>query len=69
VNKIQTGEEYAPCVLFIGTLFLFIFVSNWLGGLLPLKIIKLPHGELPTNDNTNIELVLLTSVAYFYAGI
>ncbi|RYR77677.1 hypothetical protein Ahy_A01g002242 [Arachis hypogaea] len=32
----------------------------------------LPHGELaaPTNDiNTTVALALLTSVAYFYAGL
>lgn len=48
------------------------FVSNWSGALLPWKIIQLPHGELaaPTNDiNTTVALALLTSVAYFYAGL
>jgi F-type H+-transporting ATPase subunit a len=53
-------------------MFLFIFVSNWSGALVPWKIIELPHGELgaPTNDiNTTAGLALLTSVAYFYAGI
>ncbi|KAL3648453.1 hypothetical protein CASFOL_007877 [Castilleja foliolosa] len=53
-------------------MFLFIFVSNWSGALLPWKIIELPHGELaaPTNDiNTTVALALLTSVAYFYAGL
>ncbi|GFP81239.1 ATP synthase subunit a chloroplastic, partial [Phtheirospermum japonicum] len=46
VSKTQIGEEYGPWVPFIGTMFLFIFVSNWLEALLPWKIIKLPHGEL-----------------------
>ncbi|CAI8602245.1 unnamed protein product [Vicia faba] len=72
VSKTQIGEEYGPWVPFIGTLFLFIFVSNWSGALLPWEIIKLPHGELaaPTNYiNTTVALALLTSVAYFYAGI
>ncbi len=68
----QLGEkEYRPWVPFIGTLFLFIFVSNWSGALLPWKIISLPEGELaaPTNDiNTTVALALLTSIAYFYAG-
>ncbi|RYR67715.1 hypothetical protein Ahy_A03g014108 isoform B [Arachis hypogaea] len=53
-------------------MFLFIFVSNWSGALLPWKIIQLPHGELtaPTNDiNTTVALALLTSVAYFYARL
>ena len=70
--KNQLGEkEYRPWVPFIGTLFLFIFLSNWSGALLPWKLIHLPEGELaaPTNDiNTTVALALLTSLAYFYAG-
>jgi len=70
--KNQIGEkDYRPWVPFVGTLFLFIFVSNWMGALLPLKVIELPEGELaaPTNDiNTTVALALLTSLAYFYAG-
>jgi F-type H+-transporting ATPase subunit a len=70
--KDQIGEkEYRPWVPFIGTLFLFIFLSNWSGALLPWKLIHLPSGELaaPTNDiNTTVALALLTSLAYFYAG-
>nr|YP_010621342.1 CF0 subunit IV [Cuscuta epithymum]WBF90887.1 CF0 subunit IV [Cuscuta epithymum] len=72
VSKTQIGEEYTPWVPFIGTMFLFIFVSNWSGALLPWKLLRLPHGELaaPTNDiNTTVALALLTSAAYFYAGI
>ncbi|XP_060668794.1 ATP synthase subunit a, chloroplastic [Ziziphus jujuba] len=72
VSKTQIAEEYGPAVPFIGTMFLFIFVSNWSGALLPSKIIQLPHGELaaPTNDiNTTVALALLMSVAYFYAGL
>ncbi|KAI3874149.1 hypothetical protein MKW92_041260 [Papaver armeniacum] len=72
LSKTQIGEEYGPWVPFIGTMFLFIFVSNWSGALLPRKIIQLPHGELaaPTNDiNTTVALALLTSVSYFYAGL
>lgn len=71
--KTQIGEEeYGSWVPFIGTMFLFIFVSNWSGALLPWGIIKLPHGDLaaPTNDiNTTVALALLTSIAYFYAGL
>ncbi|MDQ2098546.1 MAG: F0F1 ATP synthase subunit A [Tychonema bourrellyi B0820] len=71
--KNQIGEkEYRPWVPFIGTLFLFIFVSNWSGALIPWKLIKLPSGELgaPTADiNTTIAFALLTSLAYFYAGL
>lgn len=69
----QIGEkEYRPWVPFIGTLFLFIFVSNWSGALIPWKLIQLPEGELaaPTVDiNTTAAFALLTSLAYFYAGI
>nr|YP_002519783.1 ATP synthase CF0 A subunit [Gnetum parvifolium]YP_008082194.1 ATP synthase CF0 A chain [Gnetum montanum]YP_009918030.1 ATP synthase CF0 subunit IV [Gnetum luofuense]ANZ53905.1 ATP synthase CF0 subunit IV [Gnetum hainanense]ANZ54169.1 ATP synthase CF0 subunit IV [Gnetum pendulum]AGL11039.1 ATP synthase CF0 A chain [Gnetum montanum]ANZ53707.1 ATP synthase CF0 subunit IV [Gnetum parvifolium]ANZ53773.1 ATP synthase CF0 subunit IV [Gnetum parvifolium] len=71
--RTQIGEEqYISWVPFIGTLFLFIFVSNWSGALVPWGVIKLPHGELaaPTNDiNTTVALALLTSIAYFYAGL
>jgi F-type H+-transporting ATPase subunit a len=71
--KDQIGEkEYRPWVPFIGTLFLFIFASNWSGALIPWKVIELPSGELaaPTSDiNTTVALALLTSLAYFYAGI
>lgn len=71
--RTQIGEEeYRAWVPFVGTMFLFIFVCNWSGALLPWKVIELPHGELaaPTNDiNTTVALALLTSVAYFYAGL
>lgn len=72
IAKNQIGEkEYRPWVPFVGTLFLFIFVSNWSGALLPWRLIELPEGELaaPTGDiNTTVALALLTSIAYFYAG-
>ncbi|WP_199246641.1 F0F1 ATP synthase subunit A [[Phormidium] sp. ETS-05] len=71
--KGQIGEkEYRPWVPFVGTLFLFIFVCNWSGALVPWKLIKIPGGELaaPTSDiNTTVALALLTSLAYFYAGL
>jgi F-type H+-transporting ATPase subunit a len=70
-NQIE-GEEYRTWLPYIGTLFLFIFACNWSGGLLPLKLIELPEGELaaPTNDiNTTVALSLLTSLSYFFAGI
>ena len=42
LTKEHIGEkEYRPWVPFIGTLFLFIFVSNWSGALLPWKLIHL----------------------------
>ncbi len=72
IAKNQLGEkEYRPWLPFIGTLFLFIFVSNWSGALLPWHVIEIPEGELaaPTGDiNTTVALALLTSLAYFYAG-
>jgi F-type H+-transporting ATPase subunit a len=40
--------------------------------LIPWHLIEIPNGELaaPTNDiNTTVALSLLTSIAYFYAGI
>lgn len=71
--KGQIGEkEYRPWVPFVGTLFLFIFVCNWSGALVPWKLIEIPGGELaaPTSDiNTTVALALLTSLAYFYAGL
>mmetsp|Transcript_2599 Transcript_2599/g.8586 ORF Transcript_2599/g.8586 Transcript_2599/m.8586 type:complete len:247 (-) Transcript_2599:2376-3116(-) len=70
-NQIE-GEEYRTWLPYIGTLFLFIFACNWSGGLLPLKLIELPEGELaaPTNDiNTTVALSLLTSLSYFVAGL
>ena len=71
--KTQIGEEdYRSWIPFIGTVFLFIFVSNWSGALMPWALLELPNGELaaPTNDiNTTVTLALLTSVSYFYAGL
>lgn len=72
IAKTQVGEEYKQWVPFVGTLFVFIFVSNWSGALIPWRIITLPNGELsaPTNDvNTTTALSLMVSFAYFYAGI
>jgi len=73
IAKNQIGEHnYKPWVPYVSTVFLFIFVSNWSGALIPLKLISLPNGELaaPTNDiNTTVALALLTSLSYFYGGI
>jgi len=73
IAKDQLGEfEYRPWVPLVGTIFLFIFVANWLGALVPWKLIHLPEGELaaPTNDiNTTVALSLITSISYFYAGL
>mmetsp|Transcript_1694 Transcript_1694/g.5866 ORF Transcript_1694/g.5866 Transcript_1694/m.5866 type:complete len:238 (+) Transcript_1694:1574-2287(+) len=72
VAKAQLGESfYREWISFVGTIFLFIFFSNWLGALVPWKLLVLPEGELaaPTNDiNTTTALALLTSLAYFFAG-
>ena len=71
--KTQIGEEdYRSWIPFVGTVFLFVFVSNWSGALMPCALLVLPNGELaaPTNDiNTTVTLALLTSVSYFYAGL
>merc|ERR1712023_553469 len=72
IAKSQIGKNYSEWVPFVGTLFLFILFSNWLGALVPWKLIELPEGELaaPTNDiNTTISLALATSITYFYAGL
>nr|ARW64970.1 ATP synthase CF0 subunit IV [Polysiphonia sertularioides] len=73
IAKNQIGEhEYRVWLPYISTIFLFILGSNWAGALIPWKLISLPEGELaaPTNDiNTTVALSLLTSLAYFYAGI
>lgn len=73
IARDQLGESfYKEWVPFIGTLFLFIFGCNWAGAIIPFKLISLPEGELaaPTNDiNTTVALALLTSFAYFYAGL
>ena len=73
IAKDQIGESgYKPWIPFVGTLFLFILGCNWAGALIPWKLIEIPEGELaaPTNDiNTTVALALVTSFAYFYAGI
>lgn len=61
IAKTQIGEkEYLNWVPYLGTMFLFIFVSNWSGSLIPWKIIELPNGELgaPTNDMCVMKLIL-----------
>lgn len=72
IAKTQIGEDYLAWVPFLGTIFLFIFVSNWSGALLPWHVLEIPSGELaaPTNDiNTTVALALITSIAYFYGGL
>ena len=73
IARNQIGESfYRPWIPFVSTLFLFIFGCNWAGAIIPWKLVLLPEGELaaPTNDiNTTVALALLTSLAYFYAGL
>jgi F0F1-type ATP synthase membrane subunit a len=46
LTRTQIGEEeYRPWVPFIGTMFLFIFVSNRSGALLPWRVFELPHED------------------------
>jgi F-type H+-transporting ATPase subunit a len=73
IARNQLGESfYREWIPYIGTLFFFIFGSNWAGAVVPWKLIELPSGEFaaPTNDiNTTVALALLTSFSYFYAGL
>lgn len=73
IARNQIGESaYRTWLPFVSTLFLFIFGCNWIGALVPWKLLVLPEGELaaPTNDiNTTVALALLTSLTYFYAGL
>lgn len=73
IARDQLGESfYKEWIPFIGTLFFFIFGCNWAGAIIPWKLVELPQGEFaaPTNDiNTTVALALLTSFAYFYAGL
>jgi F-type H+-transporting ATPase subunit a len=72
IAKTQIGaQEHLSWVSLLGTFFLFIFVSNWSGALLPWHLLEIPGGELaaPTNNiNTTVSLALLTSISYFYGG-
>jgi F-type H+-transporting ATPase subunit a len=73
IANTQIGEsESRNWTPFLGTLFLFIYVSNWSGAMLPWGLLVLPNGELaaPTNDiNTTTALAILVSTAYFSGGI
>jgi F-type H+-transporting ATPase subunit a len=69
----QMGPSYYSQFLpFIATIFFFVLGSNLSGALIPWKLLEIPSGELaaPTNDiNTTACLALLTSFAYFFAGL
>jgi F-type H+-transporting ATPase subunit a len=51
------------------TIFLFVFVSNWSGALIPWHLIEIPNGELaaPTNDINTLSLLIFNCL--LYAGI
>lgn len=76
IVKTQIHHNTYKYVPLIGTIFLFILVSNWMG-LLPWRIIELfpfvPHGfELasPTNDlNTNGAIAIISVMSYWFFGI
>jgi len=69
----QMGPSYYSQFLpFVTTIFLFVLGSNLAGALVPWKLLEIPSGELaaPTNDiNTTACLAILTSLAYFSAGL
>ena len=69
----QMGPSYYSQFLpFVATIFLFVLGSNLAGALIPWKLLEIPSGELaaPTNDiNTTACLAILTSIAYFSAGL
>jgi F-type H+-transporting ATPase subunit a len=53
------------------TIFLFVFVSNWSGALIPWHVIEIPNGELaaPTNDIYNSCFISINFNCLLYAGI
>lgn len=68
IAKTQIGEkEYLNWVPYLGTMFLFIFVSNWSGALVPWKVFELPSGELasPTNDMCELKLFYIFNLFSF----
>lgn len=68
IARNQIGERnFSAWVPYVGTLFLFIFVSNWSGALIPWKIIELPNGELgaPTNDMFVLKLIFVLYIHIF----
>jgi F-type H+-transporting ATPase subunit a len=73
IAEAQLGDAgSARWLPFLGTTFIFIFVSNWLGAFFPWKLIHLPEGELtaPTSDiNVTVALSLLACISYLFAGL
>lgn len=75
IVKTQISHDTYRYVPLIGTIFLFILVSNWFG-LLPWRVIELmgtPFGfeiASPTNDlNTNGAIALIAVASYWFFGI
>ena len=75
IVKAQVHKETFRYVPLIGTIFLFVLCSNWMG-LLPWRVLELmgtPHGfeiASPTNDvNTNGALAIISVASYWYFGI
>jgi F-type H+-transporting ATPase subunit a len=75
IVKAQVNKETFHYVPLIGTIFLFVLCSNWMG-LLPWRVLELmgtPHGfeiASPTNDvNTNGALAIISVASYWYFGI
>lgn len=67
----QMGAEGYKHIMLIGSLFLFILISNLLGQV-PLKLYHLHEGEFasPTNDlNVTVALALIVSIYYLGSGI
>lgn len=71
----QVAKDTYRYVPLIGTIFMFIAVSNWMG-LLPWRTLELlgtPHGfeiASPTNDlNTNGAIALISVASYWFFGI
>lgn len=75
VIKSQIAKDTTKYVPLIGSIFLFILFSNWLG-LIPWKALELFHTPegfemaSPTNDlNTNGALALVALASYWFFGI
>ncbi len=77
-NLVQSfiGHDVTPYLWYIGSVFLFILASNWLG-ILPWKVLSagplhamhIPHYEAPTGDiNTTAAFALLTFLAFYIFG-
>jgi F-type H+-transporting ATPase subunit a len=67
----QLGDECVVFIPLVGTIFVFVFVSNWLAVVVPWEILCIDGVPLasPTSDiNVTAALALITLVSYYYAG-